>query len=192
VTNSAVDDARTPNKNVLEAEGKEGHLVMKTLFSLLLFCIAGTVTQAQTQEDARWIEQARSTPVGQVEAGFPKERFDQWFADLVKPSETLFDVHECHERLPSGRESQQRLLCVTAYTKPLHPGWRVWLRVSLVVGVLTHSAKKGEPWPATPVPCRFISASVGPSNPRLMIPERSLSNLKEVEKEAPGYRGIAL
>jgi hypothetical protein len=166
--------------------------MMKTLLSVLVFCVANVITQAQSQEDARWIERAKSTPVGQIEAGLPGERFDQWFADLVKPSETMYEVHECHERLPSGRESQQPLLCVTASAKPLHPGWRIWLSIDLAVGVLAHSAKKGEPWAATPAPCRLIVAGVGPSNPSLTIPGRYFSKLKDVEKEAPGYKATAL
>lgn len=165
---------------------------MKTIFSILLVCLTSAVTQAQSRDDAGWIDRARSASVGQIEAGFPEERFDQWFADLAKPSETLYSLHECHERLPSGRESQQRLLCVTAYAKPLHPGWRIWLSIDLAVGVLTHSAKKGEPWAATLVPCKLIGASVGPSNPSLSLPTRGLFKLKDVEKEAPGYRGTTL
>lgn len=115
--------------------------MIKTAFSIVFLCLVGAVAHAQSRDDARWIERATSGSVGQIEAGFPEEHFDQWFADLVKPGEALYEVHECHERLPSGRESQQELLCVTAYTKPLHPGWSGWLQVSLAVGVLAHSAK---------------------------------------------------
>jgi hypothetical protein len=155
---------------------------MKTLFSILFFCLASAITHAQSRDDARWIERARSTPVGQVEAGFPKERFDQWFADLVKPSETIYEVHGCHERLPSGRESQQELLCVIAYVKPPHPGWNSSLSVSLAVGMVTPSGKQGQPAAVTPVPCRFIGASEGPSDPRMKRPSHSYSKLKDVEK----------
>ncbi len=162
--------------------------MIKTSLTVVFLCLAGAIAQAQSRDDARWIEQAKSTPVGQIEAGLPNERFDQWFADLVKPGETMYEVDACHEHLPSGRESQQRLLCVTAYAKPLHPGWRIWLRVYLAVGVLERSAKKGEPWAATPIPCRLTSAIASPSNPSITLPNRSLSNLKEVKKEAPGYR----
>jgi hypothetical protein len=166
-------------------------VLTKTSFSILFFCLAGAITQAQSRDDARWIEQARSTPVGQLEAGFPSERFDQWFANLVKPSETMYEVHECHETLPSGRESQQRLLCVIASVKPPYAGWRPWVQVLLSVGVLPPSSKKGKPVAVTPIPCRFIVAIKEESDPRITLPVRYFSKLKDVEKGAPGYKGAA-
>ena len=136
--------------------------------------------QAQSRDDVRWIERVRNTSVEQLEEGLSAEHFDHWFADLVKPSVVVYEVHEC-----STRDSQKRLLCVIAYAKaPEHPGWRPWLEVRVAVGVLGASVKPDEPATVTPMPSRFIDAREGPANPMMKRPDRYLNKLRDVEETA--------
>jgi hypothetical protein len=153
---------------------------MKTSFSILVFCLVSAAMQAQSRDDVRWIERVRNTSVEQLEEGLPAEHFDRWFADLVKPSVVVYEVHEC-----STRESSERLLCVIAHAKlPEHPGWRPWLEVRVAVGVLGSSVKPDEPATVTPMPSRFIDAREGPANPMMKRPDRYLNKLRDVEETA--------
>jgi hypothetical protein len=153
---------------------------MKTSFSVLVFCLVSVAMQAQSRDHVRWIERLRNTSVEQLEEGLPAEHFDRWFADLVKPSVVVYEVHEC-----SRRDSQERLHCVIAYAKvPEHPDWRPWLEVRVAVGVLGSSVKPDEPATVTPLPCRFIDAREGPANPMMKRPDRYLNKLRDVEEIA--------
>jgi hypothetical protein len=140
---------------------------------------------AQSRDDQRWIDQLKKTPVGQIEAGLSEASFADWFADLVKPSQTEYEVKECQETYdPSAPTNRPRLLCVFAYTKPLEPDWNRAIQLNFVVGVLTPSKK--ETTDAKPVPCRFLGGFEGPSNPKMKRPTRRISKLSELGRHLRG------
>jgi hypothetical protein len=155
--------------------------MIKTYFCVLTFCLVSVAVQSQNRDDARWIDQARNTPVGQLEEGFSAEHFDLWLANLVKPGEIGYEVHECSNTSASGHAGPELFFCVIAYGKPPHPGWNRWLSVWLAVGVIA-PARKGEPLAVTPLPCRFMGASEGPSDPRMKRPSHYFSKLRDLEK----------
>ncbi|MGZ4845226.1 MAG: hypothetical protein ACXVJ1_10845 [Candidatus Angelobacter sp.] len=156
---------------------------MKILLSLLLIGLfAGNrcSSQGKGQDHSQaWVERLKTTPVARMEAGLPEASFADWFADLVKPSQTEYEVKECQET-PAAPTSQKRLLCVFAYTKPLEPDWNRAIQLNFVVGILTPSQKGTID--AKPVPCRFLSGFEGPSNPRMKRPTRWISKLSELER----------
>jgi hypothetical protein len=155
--------------------------MIKTSFSILVFCLVNVAIQSQSRDDVRWIDQARNIPVGQLEEGLPAEHFDLWLANLVNQREIGYEVHECRDSSPSGHESQERFLCVTAYGKPPHPGGNRWLGVSLAVGLIAPSVKD-ERAMVTPLPCKFIIAWEGPSDPRMKRPTYLFWKLKDLQE----------
>ncbi|MGZ4878428.1 MAG: hypothetical protein ACXVIO_09590 [Candidatus Angelobacter sp.] len=74
---------------------------MKILLSLLLIGLfAGNrcSSQGKGQDHSQaWVERLKTTPVARMEAGLPEASFADWFADLVKPSQTEYEVKECQE-----------------------------------------------------------------------------------------------
>lgn len=155
-----------------------------SLFSILFLVVLAMSVRpaaAQSRDDQRWIDQLKKTPVGQIEAGLSEASFADWFADLVKPSQTEYEVKECQETNdPSAPTNRPRLLCVFAYTKPLEPDWNRAIQLNFVVGVLTPSKK--ETTDAKPVPCRFLGGFEGPSNPKMKRSTRWISELNELER----------
>ncbi len=135
---------------------------------------------AQSRDDQRWIDQLKKTPVSQIEAGLSPASFAGWFADLVKPSQTEYEVKECEDtNSPAAEKNQERLLCVVAYTKPPEPNWERAIQLTFVVAVLAASNQRAAD--AKPAPCRFLGGFEGPSNPRMKRMTRKISKLSELE-----------
>jgi hypothetical protein len=128
-----------------------------------------------------WIDRLKATPVAQMEAGLPEESFADWFADRVKPSETGYEIRECRQsNNPYASVNAQRFLCVLAFTKPPQPGWRRWIQLDFIVGVLPSSTTAATN--AKPVPCRFWFGWDGPSNPQMLRPSYIIRKLSYLEK----------
>lgn len=157
---------------------------MKILLSLLLLGLfAGGRCSSQGQDRRQaWIERLKATPVAQMEGGLPEESFADWFAERIKPSEAGYEVKECQDTTAAAA-SQDRLLCVFAYTKPLVPGWNRGIQLNFVVGVFPRSARG--PTEAKPVPCRFVIGWDGPSNPQMARPTRKIAKLSELKRPQP-------
>ena len=162
---------------------------MRILISLLLLGLfAGGRCSSQGQDRQQsWIERLKATPVAQMEAGLPNVSFADWFADRVKPSEIGYEIKECQEPdKPTPSTNPQRLLCVSAYTKPPQPGWYRGIQLNFVVGILSPSATGATD--AKPVPCRFLIGSDAPSNPQMKRPTYFFFKLSEFGKR---YRAPA-
>jgi hypothetical protein len=157
---------------------------MKILFSILLVGLfAGAKCNGQGNgQQQSWVDQLKKTPVDQIEPGLSQTNFAQWFADLVKPNQIDYEIQECVDENPARAESQERLLCVVAYTKPPQPHWNRWIQLRFVVGVSVPSGKAGTRAEVKPVACRFLGGSEGPSNPAMKRPTRMISKLSELEK----------
>jgi hypothetical protein len=154
-----------------------------TAFVFLLLAVSAINLEpaaAQSSADQRWIDQLKKTPVSQIEAGLPDASFANWFAELVKPAQTGYEVKECQEETSAAATNQDRLLCVFAYTKPPEPGWNRGLQLNFVIGILPRSSKGITD--AKPMPCRFLGGWAGPSNPQIKMPTRKISKLSELEK----------
>jgi hypothetical protein len=148
--------------------------------SLAVLAMNAGSAVAQSRDGKRWIDQLKKTPVAQIETGLSQASFAGWFADLVKPSQTDFEVKECEDASsPVAGKSQERFLCVIAYTKPPEPNWDRWIQLTFVVGVLAPSKEAAD---AKPVPCRFLGGFEGPSNPMMKRMSRKISKLSELER----------
>src|SRR5215469_5612695 len=83
---------------------KEGSFMKMSSLSLLsllgvsLFIAAGMGTVAQDQDQRRFIDQLKKTPVSEIESGLPNESFDTWFANQIQPSHAEYEVNDCGER----------------------------------------------------------------------------------------------
>ena len=104
-------------------------------FSLvLLFLLVSSSLIAQKPRDAaRWVDGLKNTSASELGSGLPHEKFAVWFADLVTPNKVVYGVEECDLYNPADGVTE-RVFCVVAYTKPPHPGWERWIRLSFVVG----------------------------------------------------------
>lgn len=161
-------------------------MLAKFSFSLLVVFLAVSIRiSPQDRNDAHWIDGVKNTPVGQIDAGLPEESVSRWFTNLVGSNETDYEVRECADA-PAADGSQQRLLCVIAYTKPPHPGWRRLIELWFVVAAVASSEGASNRPEPTPVALRLLWACEGPSNPKMRRPTRCFSKLSDLEKLVRG------
>jgi hypothetical protein len=154
-------------------------------FLLSVFCLAVSVgSLAQDRNDSRWINEVKKTPVGQIETGLPQQSVATWFADLVRPNETDYEVKGCGEENDVDGNPRS-LLCVSVYTKPPQAGWERWIQVYFVVAAipLENTRDRAEPKPVT---VRLLYATEGPTNPKSKRPERIFRKLSDLEKLVQG------
>jgi hypothetical protein len=166
-------------------EPKEGSFMKMSSLSLLsllaasLLIAAGMRTVAQDQDQRRFIDQLKKTPVNEIETGLPNESFDTWFAGLVRPSHSKYEVNDCGERNGTPAERGKEFptcVAVTAIT-----GMR---RVDLAFVVGTYVVPEGEKDTARskPTKARLFSGSIGPSDPRMKAPTHVVRKLSDLEK----------
>jgi hypothetical protein len=161
-------------------------MLTKSSFSLLVVFLAISMQiSARDRNDAPWIEEVKNTPVSQIEAGLPQESVALWFADLVSPNETDYEVRECGEA-PAVGTTLRHLLCVIAYTKPPHPGWLRRIQLRFVVATVASPKETNDRADVKPVTLEFLWATEGPSNPKSRRMVRFFSKLSDLEKLVRG------
>jgi hypothetical protein len=148
------------------------------LISLGVLSMGVQPAAAQSTADQRWIDQLKKTPVDQIEAGLSSAKFADWFAERIKPSEAGYEIKECQDTTAVA-SNQDRFLCVLAFTKPPRPGWRRWIQLDFIVGVLPSSTTGATN--AKPVPFRFWFGWDGPSNPQMLRPSYIIRKLSYLE-----------
>jgi hypothetical protein len=140
---------------------------------------------AQQRHDARWIDGLKKTPVDQLGSGLPHKNFAEWFADLVKPNETGYEVQQCQIHNPADDTTEQ-LFCVVAYTKPPQPGWRRWIELSFTVGSIPQREERANGTGANRVSYIFLRGIESPVNPKMARPDRIISTLSDLESMVHG------
>lgn len=148
------------------------------VFVLLPIAVAGR-TVAQDQDQRRLIDQLKSTPVSEIEAGLPHESFDSWFANQVRPSRPEYEVNDCGERNGTPEERGKEFPTCVAVTAI--SGVRK-VDLAFVVGtyLVPESGKDRARSKATKV--TLFSGSIGPSDPRMKAPTRVIRKLSDLEK----------
>ena len=150
-----------------------------SLLAVSLFIAAGMRTVAQDQDQRRFIDQLKKTPVSEIEAGLPNESFDTWLADLVRPSHPEYEVNDCGERngTPSERGKQfPTCVAVTAIA-----GMRK-VDLAFVVGTYVVPENGKDTARSKPTKVRLFSGSIGPSDPRMKAPTQVVRKLSDLEK----------
>lgn len=147
---------------------------------ILLLSLLTTSGLTQTASDHRWIKRLKSVKVSTIGAGMPRERFDRWFAALVKPENPKYEVDDCGERdgMPEER-GKQFPLCVTVTANV--PTVRV-VELRFVVGTYVVPMTGATAAKEKPSEIKFFNGSIGPRDPRSKQPTRIIRTLSELEK----------
>jgi hypothetical protein len=145
----------------------------------LLVITAGAWTVAQDQEQRRFIDQLKKTPVNEIEAGLPHESFDSWFAKHVEPSHPEYDVNDCGERNGTPEERGKEFPTCVAVTAIA--GIRK-VDLAFVVGTYVVPENEKDAARSKPTKVRLFSGSIGPSDPRMKAPTQVVRKLSDLEK----------
>ena len=150
-----------------------------SLLAVSLFIAAGMRTVAQDQDQRRFIDQLKKTPVNEIETGLPAESFDTWFANQIRPSHPEYEVNDCGERNGTpGERGKEFPTCVavTAIT-----GMRK-VDLAFVVGTYVVPENGKDTARSKPTTVRLFSGSIGPSDPRMKAPTQVVRKLSDLER----------
>ena len=138
------------------------------------------MTVAQDQDQSRLIDRLKKTPVSEIEDGLPRESFDSWFANQVRPSHAQYEVNDCGERNGTPQERGQKFPTCVAVTATT--GMRK-VDLAFVVGTYVVPEKGKDTASSKPTKVTFFSGSVGPSDQRMKAPTQVIRKLSDLEKQ---------
>ena len=150
-----------------------------SLLAVSLFMAAGMLTVAQGQNQRRFIDQLKKTPVSEIEAGLPNESFDTWFANQIRPSHAEYEVNDCGERNGTPAERGKEFPTCVAVTAVA--GIRK-VDLAFVVGTYVVPENEKDTARSKPTKVRLFSGSIGPSDPRMKTPTQVVRKLSDLEK----------
>jgi len=150
-----------------------------SLLAVSLFMAAGMLTVAEDQDQRRFIDQLKKTPVSEIEAGLPQENFDSWFSKQVQPSHAQYEVNDCGERNGTPEERGKQFPTCVAVTAMA--GMRK-VDLAFVVGTYRVPENGKDTARSTPTKVRLFSGSIGPSDPRMKTPTQVVRKLSDLEK----------
>ena len=150
-----------------------------SLLAVSLFMAAGMLTVAQGQNQRRFIDQLKKTPVSEIEAGLPNESFDTWFANQIRPSHAEYEVNDCGERngTPAERGKEFPTCVAVTAVAGMHK-----VDLAFVVGTYVVPQNGKDTARSTPTKVRLFSGSIGPSDPRMKAPTQVVRKLSDLEK----------
>jgi hypothetical protein len=146
---------------------------------VLLLIAAGAWTAAQDQDQRRFIDQLKKTPVSDIEAGLHQESFDTWFANQVRPSHPEYEVNDCGERNGTPEERGKEFPTCVAVTAIA--GMRK-VDLAFVVGTYVVPENGKDTVRSKPTKVRLFRGSIGPSDPRMKAPTQVIRKLSDLEK----------
>jgi hypothetical protein len=149
-------------------------------FFLLLPMVGGTQNTAPSQADERLIDSLKKTLVSEIEDGLPRESFDSWFANQVRPSHPEYEVNDCGERNGTPEERGKEFptcVAVTAIT-----GARK-IELAFVVGTYVVPKDGKDTARSKHTKVTLFSGSIGPSDPRMKAPTQVIRKLSDLEKQ---------
>src|SRR5262249_24662668 len=152
---------------------------LSTLILVVLLSAVSTLAVAQDQDQRRFIDQLKKTPVSEIESGLPHESFDTWFAEQVRPAHAEYEVNDCGER--NGTPEERGREFPTCVSVTASAGMRK-VDLAFVVGTYVVPENGKDTARAKPTKVRLFSGSVGPSDPRMKAPTRVIRKLSDLEK----------
>jgi len=158
---------------------KMSSLSLLSLLAVSLFIAAGMRTVAQDQDQRRFIDQLKKTPVNEIESGLPNESFDTWFANQIHPSHAEYEVNDCGERNATPEERGKQFPTCVAVTAIA--GIRK-VDLAFVVGTDVVPENGKDTARSKPSKVRLFSGSIGPSDPRMKAPTQVVRKLSDLEK----------
>ena len=150
-----------------------------SLLAVSLFMAAGMLTVAEDQDQRRFIDQLKKTPVSKIEAGLPQENFDSWFSKQVQPSHAQYEVNDCGERSGTPEERGKEFPTCVAVTATA--GMRK-VDLAFVVGTYVVPENGKDKPRSKPAKVTLFGGSIGPSDPRMKAPTQVIRKLSDLEK----------
>jgi hypothetical protein len=152
---------------------------LPVLVFVLLLIAAEPWTVAQDQDQRRFIDQLKKTPVNEIESGLPHESFDSWFSNQVRPAHAEYEVNDCGERNGTPDERGREFPTCVAVTAIA--GMRK-VDLGFVVGTYVVPENGKGPARSKPTKVRLFSGSIGPSDPRMKAPTQVVRKLSDLER----------